>query len=870
MSNSPENVQSEVSAPATAPAHEPLACVNCRNRKLKCDRQKPVCTRCVKAGGECVYPESRRKPAKRRNVRELEERLAQVEGLLRTVSGQRDSFAPGPSVPRASIPSFGAHHGGRPTRPEGVQRSPAEGSIPWSPSSSDIHSPSTSNNSPTGELLGLGQFETLPPFEMIDDLHRIYLATHHKAIPIIHPGNYLRAFHSPPHMRPPMSLQYAIWTLASNGHPKYGQYHDALYRRARQYLEADELKGCGEHFITIGHAQAWALIATDEVRSLLFTRAAMSTARCVRLVGMMGLHRLDRTLANEDMPITPMITPPKSWIELEERRRLFWGAFCIDSHTSISTGWPTMIDPDQITTHMPSSDQAFVSGIEEAGSTLQDVFRGSSYSAFGGTVVICFLLAQLLKHNHRPMPDDRPEDVEFGPFWKRHRELDNMLSSVFMFLPEAFRLPENVRDPIAVQTNLSLHAAVICLHNAACDKAEQYKLPGIRQKSRARALTAAQEVVDIIKLTSHKKAENMSPLLVLALYCAASVYVAQAKDNPEEFDKANLELLIKFMHSIKRQHVIAGPYLNQVIFDIKRNGLSDSLGIPLDPLEKRRCTPHGIPLVARGSVSRHSTPQPPLPGRLPLGAPQDITYLVPGDISPTPYRRSDGADTPAAKRKRTDAGITTTHYPSMWSSGQEGSSTNLDDGSFASMLGPTEMAGWSYSTRLMNITTLPHRTASPALNNSTVSDTSTIPIPSFDTFPSVAPRGPAMQRMEAAFPQLSVPGPSGTAGTSFAGDSSNDTTDTNRNTTTNNTNDSDTPNVLDIFQAMDAWDGTDPNEFCQIFFGGVLANNITGDFASMCQDGMNAWVPMDSDNADNSPADGSWNAHGGGGASGPG
>jgi hypothetical protein len=61
-------------------------------------------------------------------------------------------------------------------------------------------------------------------------------------MPIIHVDNYLRRFHSPPHMRPPLCLQYAIWTLAANGDPKYGCYHDALYRRARRYLESDELK----------------------------------------------------------------------------------------------------------------------------------------------------------------------------------------------------------------------------------------------------------------------------------------------------------------------------------------------------------------------------------------------------------------------------------------------------------------------------------------------------------------------------------------------------------------------------------------------------------------------------------------------------
>lgn len=72
--------------------------------------------------------------------------------------------------------------------------------------------------------------------------HAVFFRSQPHFIPLIHPGNYLRAFHSPPHMRPPMCLQYAIWSAASNGHPKYGLFHDALYRRARQYLEADELK----------------------------------------------------------------------------------------------------------------------------------------------------------------------------------------------------------------------------------------------------------------------------------------------------------------------------------------------------------------------------------------------------------------------------------------------------------------------------------------------------------------------------------------------------------------------------------------------------------------------------------------------------
>jgi hypothetical protein len=81
---------SEASSSANNPANEPLACTLCRSRKLKCDRAKPVCSRCAKVKSECVYPESRRKPAfKRRNVRELEARLGVIPYPIASFRGRR-------------------------------------------------------------------------------------------------------------------------------------------------------------------------------------------------------------------------------------------------------------------------------------------------------------------------------------------------------------------------------------------------------------------------------------------------------------------------------------------------------------------------------------------------------------------------------------------------------------------------------------------------------------------------------------------------------------------------------------------------------------------------------------------------------------
>lgn len=136
-----------------------------------------------------------------------------------------------------------------------------------------------------------------------------------------------------------MCLQYVIWAMAAYFNDKYNPYADVFYQRARQYADADEMKGSGEHFITLFHAQAYAILASFEAKSMLFTRAAMTSAKSVRLVQMMGLDRLD---GDED-DIPPSLAPALSWAEMEERRRAFWGAFTIDAHASISTGWPSLI-----------------------------------------------------------------------------------------------------------------------------------------------------------------------------------------------------------------------------------------------------------------------------------------------------------------------------------------------------------------------------------------------------------------------------------------------------------------------------------------------------------------------------------------------
>ncbi|KAI3397017.1 hypothetical protein diail_11344 [Diaporthe ilicicola] len=890
---------------------EALACVSCRARKLKCDRIKPACTRCTRVKSECCYPESRRKPAfKRRNVKELEERLAQVEVLLRDAPNKAagTSFEAAPqnenvSPPQGScIPEQDPRHSSVPDA--------ADDPFNWSygtgvPGTGGVNGDPSGNDRPSrpyvfpdlmadmkrrprpddagaarNELLGMGLFEALPPTEMIEDLHRTFFLKLHPLNPIIHPGRYIQAYHSGVHLRPPMGLTYAVWSMASNGHPKYSSYHDAFHRRARHYLEEDELRGEGEHFLTVAHAQAWALIATDEARCMWFTRAAMSTARCIKLIHMMGLHRLDDPSAAEEM--APTIAPPRDWTELEERRRVFWGAFCVDSHASISTGWPSLIDMSEVTTHLPSTEEAFNSCTGEETCRVEEVFTGSSYSSFAGAAVICVIFNKILKHVHRSKPDDGRDNYDYGRYWNNHRELDNMLSSAFMFLPERFRLPNNLRDPVAVHTNLNLHASIICLHNSAYEMTKEHDLPDhVKQTSKTRVLTAAQEIVAVVKMTSHSNAGYKSPLVALALYVASSVYTTMAQDDGMQPSyTANLEFLLVAMNAIGKQHVITKSFLTQSIVDLQRAGLLGFVRVPrIDlPETNRMMTACGnnIPLFARSRLSRIEDIQPPLPN-LPLNKnavnvqyrERQVNQVRQWNLDMAAGRR-EGQDTGnATKRKRiavspepsSAAGAPAQDFtPSLWfQPTQVAEVTSSDPTTRGSSLSSASMedkspAGGGRAPNAAQFR-LPHRAgggSSAGSSPSAAANSAPTPTTQPSSGTGVSPgttttMGVTGQHQQAQGAAAVVPpGPQEMASDPFGPDQVD----------------------MNFFQGLQAWDGTgggeDPGQDPGVLFSQVAAAIQGGGFGAALDD--DSWMMIN----DAGGVGSSWDTGQGGGAGGVG
>ena len=108
--------------------------------------------------------------------------LAQVEGLLKTVgkqrasqSGQSDGAWTEDSSPGGAF----VGGGGESSRFDRPRASSTEGVFAWMPPSPTENPPPTQH----GELLGLGQFESLPPFEMIEELYVLTAPFHSQRNP---------------------------------------------------------------------------------------------------------------------------------------------------------------------------------------------------------------------------------------------------------------------------------------------------------------------------------------------------------------------------------------------------------------------------------------------------------------------------------------------------------------------------------------------------------------------------------------------------------------------------------------------------------------------------------------------------------------
>jgi hypothetical protein len=124
-----------------------------------------------------------------------------------------------------------------------------------------------------------------------------------------------------------------MWTIAASTSSQFRHVQDELYANARRILDTLELDPSMGDYIRVEYLQACTLLFIYELMHVNYRQGWMSAGKLFRSAILQKLHTVD---GRDEVSVNSSLTV----IEVEERRRVFWMLFVIDSFVSLMDQLP--------------------------------------------------------------------------------------------------------------------------------------------------------------------------------------------------------------------------------------------------------------------------------------------------------------------------------------------------------------------------------------------------------------------------------------------------------------------------------------------------------------------------------------------------
>ncbi|KAM7195353.1 pyrimidine pathway regulatory protein 1 [Naviculisporaceae sp. PSN 640] len=537
------------------------ACEQCRKRKLRCDRQRPQCGTCAEAGIVCEVNTNRQaRGPKKGDLKALRSRIVALERRLSldlgaeslSINNGHDQTNSGAlhlsidSAPERNVAQIASPYE---STPGAWENEIQVKQIPITPPQHTMGLPvyrfPPSPPSPPSRILiddlmradlyviplvRASQLHTI----ILTSLHRdmLYFDRVHPNVPIFNQSRYLarsRQIVETGHPNHQVCLQYAMWTLAMALSSQFDSYRDLLYGQTKQMLEDFEAieEERDMETVPIEHVQAWLLITLYEFTRTNFRRGWISAGRAFRLVQLAHLHGVD---SPDGIPHSQGDDP----ILIEERRRTFWVAYCLDRFISFNKGhWPLTLTEEETCTRLPSPEMAFQAGHPVQGCFLAEAIASSDHSLLSPlaeSAVMATICGRANSHCHVSRAERR-----YGcppmEFWLRHEWLEVMLTRRLECLKASYPVlsASAATDPMMLFVFMTAQATVLNLSNTAMEASMQGgaalnhmdpKL--VMNESKKRALHAAKEITDLVSAHEQSGYFKAHIFLSSAIYLSAS------------------------------------------------------------------------------------------------------------------------------------------------------------------------------------------------------------------------------------------------------------------------------------------------------------------------------------------------------------
>jgi hypothetical protein len=199
----------------------------------------------------------------------------------------------------------------------------------------------------------------LPPDDLIDALVEIYFTNIHPWIPILHVRQFRDRMKDAPQRKKLETIFHAIVSLCvrfSNDPRLSNAEVRARYsKRSRNTVILQSME-----LFSVENLQALVICAFDTIGSGRGPSAWSIVGSMTRTVEQLQLSVEDEDQTQSAAATTEFLikrmaflAPCKSWIEREERRRVFWNVFLMDRFCSIATGWNFSLTSADVRRRLP-------------------------------------------------------------------------------------------------------------------------------------------------------------------------------------------------------------------------------------------------------------------------------------------------------------------------------------------------------------------------------------------------------------------------------------------------------------------------------------------------------------------------------------
>ncbi|KAH9906348.1 hypothetical protein F4778DRAFT_725527 [Xylariomycetidae sp. FL2044] len=505
-----------------------LTCENCRDRKVKCDRQYPACNRCSRLGYRCSYRDRvSHRTAQAAVIQQLEERVREAEArlALHSAGSAESSSLHSSQSPATALPSSASHMNGAtqscpPERPAVLADFDFSALDTTSYDAVFDEAQSTAmdiEDSVTEWQMYIDQLptptsQTQPTLSMeltaqdLAYLHGVFFYSYSTVIPILAKDRFYREQQLDPDSAVVKSVSYSIALLAITVCGTHQHMESICYANARRYIDDCEIQ---EGVVSVGGInllQALLFLTRYEVGKQKCARSYLTLARASHLVRMMRLDQMDKGGVRASVDNTaPHIPLPETRdiVELEERRRCFWAWYLLEGYSGVHTGRPTMQDDETISVSLPSVgnlDASFDPSPMPYITETNSITGSDLLSPLAGAVLVVSLVRKVLDHAKSRAQPRRPESL--SGFWDRHYNLVKSLDTLDALIKPLSTMRIMSCHPLAFDLHILFRGAEIHLWEVALNEGAKQGLPAaVSESSAKRLLNLAQKAATTIRST---------------------------------------------------------------------------------------------------------------------------------------------------------------------------------------------------------------------------------------------------------------------------------------------------------------------------------------------------------------------------------